>query len=166
MRRPTLLGLLALCGPSAAFLLPPTPASPLTTTPSLAKAKAPAAAIISSSSSSPLGSRRRGLAFPLRGQTDDDDAVEAAAGSFFAQRGVLRPVFTALVWLGFVLYAVDFAPGMEEAARAADQKLLTDLIADPLAPSVTPLFAMVRTCQCVAMCDGWMDGWTAFVIYA
>lgn len=62
---------------------------------------------------------------------------------FFEQRGTLRPLFTGLVWLGFILYAIDFAPGTAEAARNADQKLLTDLIADPLASSVTPLFAMI-----------------------
>jgi hypothetical protein len=123
-----------------AFLLPP----PATTV------AAPLGARSSSSSGLTTSShhhhnrhRHRGLG-PLRAVEDgENDVDDDTMASFFQQRGTLRPVFTLLVWLGFVLYAVDFAPGMGEAARAADQKLLTDLIADPLNPSVTPLFAMI-----------------------
>lgn len=152
-----------LCGGVSAFLLPTTPPSSLLQTkqqlaPAASRAATPAIGHGISSThtiSHPLGGRR-GHSSPLllRAQYDDDgDEFEGdATASFFDQRGAFRPLFTAAVWLGFVLYAVDLAPGMEEAARAADQKLLTDLIADPLAASVTPLFAMVCRCMCACVC--------------
>lgn len=157
MRRshtPLLLGglLLAVVGGGVtAFRLPGAPSST-----KLVNRIVPAIATSSSSSTSgcsplPVTSTTtngHGRLAPLRVQEDyanDDEKDSAVAASFFAQRGTVRPVVTALVWLSFVLYAFTSAPGMGEAARAADQRLIMDLIADPLAPNVTPLFAMVRT---------------------
>lgn len=147
MRRPTppLLGglflfLLLVGGGVTAFMLP-APSS-ISTKPLVTRAPA-----IFSSTRSPTPittTSCHGRCAPLRAQDDVDNDGDSAAISFFAQRGTVRPVITALVWLGFVIYAFNFAPGTDEAARSADQKLLMDLIADPLAPTVTPLFAMVR----------------------
>ncbi len=131
MRLPGLL-LLVLAGGATAFLHPPTPV--LTTTTTSNKLSVPSPRLAPSTHRRPL---------LLRAQQDDEE-VEGIATSFFAQRGTLRPLVTGLAWLGFVFYATNFAPGMDETARALDQKLLTDLIADPLAPSVTPLFGTLR----------------------
>lgn len=142
MKRPALatagallLGLSYQIGGAAAFLQPPpVVASPCRCCRSPAATAAAAIAAIA-----PVRRRHLGPA-PLKAQRGQDDGGDVP---FFEQRGMLRPLFTGLVWLGFVLYAIDFAPGAGEAARNADQKLLTDLIANPLAESVTPLFAMI-----------------------
>lgn len=136
-----LLGLSHFIGGAAAFFLQTPPAVVSPSRSCRSPAAVPAAITPVRRLSTDANTKGRGLA-PFKAQQQQQDGGGADV-PFFEQRGTLRPLFTGLVWLGFILYAIDFAPGAAEAARNADQKLLTDLIADPLAPSVTPLFAMI-----------------------
>lgn len=67
-----------------------------------------------------------------------DDAVTTIDGP-----APWRTPLIGAVWLGFIVYAFGFAPGLDDAAKAADAVLLETLIKDPASPAVEPLFKFI-----------------------